>query len=152
MPWEHIAKFIMLVIGGIGGFYLHHFGMKVSFKQRTIENKIKVYDALITHWVKMRNFIYAKLPSDPFADPAFDAMYGESQAFIGEAVLVSEDTKLTEDINVLNEKFYRTNWINSVPEQRDEIMEGIKIEAMGVIKRMREDIKASTKLRFTDLS
>ena len=48
----------MIFLGGIGGYLVHVISMKVSFKQRTIDNKIRVYDAIIAHWVKMRNFIY----------------------------------------------------------------------------------------------
>ena len=61
----------------------------------------------------MRNFILHELLTDP-PDPnkiyEFDKMYGESQAFIGEAVLVSDNYELTEKINQLNEDFYRTDW------------------------------------------
>ena len=53
---------LLLIAGAIGGFLVHSVTMKVSFKQRTIDNKIKVYHALITQWVKMRNFVYANHP------------------------------------------------------------------------------------------
>ena len=72
--------------------------MKISFKQRTIDNKIKVYDAIISQWVKMRNFVYGVLLVDPRRLGEFDAMYGQSQAFIGEAVLVIDHlTKIRPD-------------------------------------------------------
>jgi len=145
---SEILKYILpSFVGLLVGYYGHALRLKVDFKQRTIENKIKVYDAIITHWVKMRNFIYAKIPNaDPHVDPAFDALYGESQAFIGEAILVSEDVKLAEDINALNEKFYRTNWVTLPQETADNIMESIKSEGIQVINRMRSDVKIGTKL------
>ncbi len=145
-----------LLLGGVGGFCLHALGMKINFKQRTIENKIKVYDSLITQWVKTRNFIYSQhlnpeRSNNPWDDNAFNVMYGESQAFIGEAVLVSEDSKLTEDINGLNEKFYRFNWAKDSHEEVDNAMEEIKIQALDLAKRMRKDIKDSTRLDREDI-
>ena len=115
-----------LLIGVIGGFLIHALTMKVNFKQRTIENKIRVYDSIITQWVRARNFIYSQLPNDPHSNPQFDIMYGESQAFIGEAILVSEDTELTENIDSLNERLYRTDWAKISHEKANEIMEDIK--------------------------
>ena len=130
--------------------------MKVGFKQRTIENKIKVYDALIVQWVKMRNFIYSFHPGEPAenypveAIQKFDQMYGESQQFIGEAILVCEDVALTTDINNLNEKIYRTEWHQLPQIGANETMEQIKVDAINVIARMREDIKRSTRFEWQD--
>jgi len=90
------------------------------------------------------------LPKDPNKNPEFDKLYGESQAFIGEAVLVSEDTQLTEEINQLNEKFYRTSWATLSPEKCDEAIENLKKEATLLIARMREDIKSSTRFEWGD--
>lgn len=87
------------IIGAIGGYLIHAISMKVSFKQRTIDNKIKVYDTIIAHWVRMRNFIFHDLQKQD-AYLAFDKIYGDSQTFIGESILVSEDIKLAEDINL----------------------------------------------------
>ena len=143
-----------LLIGGVLGFFLHILTMKINFKQRTIDNKIKVYASIISQWVQMRNFIFSKLRNslNPYDDPAFDSMYGQSQAFIGEALLVSEDTELAEEINDLNEKFYRTDWASLPMEKCNEIMEGVKKEAWDIIGRMREDVKDSTRLELSDLS
>lgn len=101
---------VMLVIGAFGGYLVHAISIKVSFKQRTIDNKIKVYDAIIAHWVKMRNFVYHKLLQNPQSYEEFNKLYGDSQTFIGEAVLVSEDNVLVDDINDLNERFYQIDW------------------------------------------
>ena len=95
---------VWFILGLVGGFVINSITMKISFKQRTIENKIKVYDSIIAHWVRMRNLIYACLvygPTriNPRDNTDFDRIYGESQTFIGEAILVCEDKKLTEDIN-----------------------------------------------------
>lgn len=143
-----------IVAGAFGGYLLHAVSMKVNFKQRTIENKIKVYDAVIGLWARMRNFIFHELMprrSSPNVMMEFDKVYGESQAFMGEAVLVSEDQKLAEDINALNEQFYRTGWLDLSHEQVNATMEDMKIRAFDVIKRMREDIKKSTVLERSDL-
>jgi hypothetical protein len=141
-----------IIIGGIGGYFVHAIGLRISFKQRTIDNKIKVYDAIITHWVRMRNFIYHKLLlfRDQQSLLEFDRLYGESQAFIGEAILISEDTALTEDINTLNERLYRTDWLNLKEDIANEQMEEIKKIAIDIIKRMRNDIKKSTILKLED--
>ena len=47
MWWNNLG---MIFLGGVGGYLVHALSMKVSFKQRTIDNKIKVYDMIITHW------------------------------------------------------------------------------------------------------
>ena len=138
-----------LIIGTIGGYLIHAISMKVSFKQRTIDNKIKVYDTVIAHWVRMRNFIFHDLQKND-AYLAFDKIYGDSQTFIGESILVSEDIKLAEDINSLNETLYRTNWQDLSDEDRNSRMEGIKTRGIAIIKRMRDDISKSTILEFSD--
>jgi hypothetical protein len=149
-------ELLLLGAGAVGGFLVHSVTMKVSFKQRTIDNKIKVYDALITQWVKMRNFVYTHHPVQPTEEypleiiQQFDQIYGESQQYIGEANLVCEDVTLTTDINSLNEKMYRTDWHELPLEQANAKMEEIKSEAIAVISRMREDIKASTRFEWSD--
>lgn len=142
--------FLTFIFGVIAGFIVHAVTIIVSFKQRTIDNKIKVYDSIIARWVLFRNFIYSQLPKNPNEHPDFDKMYGESQTFIGEAILVSEDTNLTQDIDKLNEKFYSTLWSQIPIEKANEIMEGIKQEAIPIIKRMQEDIKRSTIFQAKD--
>ncbi len=139
-----------LIIGAIGGYLIHAISIKISFKQRTIDNKIKVFDAIIAHWVRMRNFIFHDLRQKPNALLEFDKIYGESQTFIGEAILVSEDVKLAEDINSLNERLYRTNWRDRPEEEINSDMEDIKNQAIAIIKRMRDDISKSTILEFGD--
>ncbi len=142
-----------LLIGGVLGFFLHILTMKINFKQRTIDNKIKVYASIISQWVQMRNFIFSKLRINlnPYDDPAFDSMYGQSQAYIGDALLVSEDTELVVEINDLNERFCRTDWASFPIENSNEIMEGINKEAWDIIGRMRDDVKDSTRFELGDL-
>jgi hypothetical protein len=153
-----MKELILLILGGVGGFLLHTITMKVSFKQRAIENKIKVFDSLIGTWVQMRNFIYAHHTGQPMQavprDVAqqFDQMYGQSQQLIGEAILVCEDDALTGDINALNERLYRTEWHSLEYAQANEAIEQIKVEAMALIARMREDIKGSTRLEWRDFT
>ncbi len=77
-------------------------------------------------------------------------MYGESQQFIGEAFLVCEDNALNRDINALNEKLYRTEWSQLPLERANEIMEEFKKEALAIISRMRDDVKASTRFEWQD--
>ncbi len=151
---------LMLLLGGIAGFVLHALTMKISFKQRTIDNKIKVYDAIIAQWVRMRNFVYNSLHNKSRVNiqerrDEFDNMYGVSQTFIGEAILVSDDEKLTDEINELNERMYRTDWLtmsdmaNSL-DTVNKTMEEIKSDAWGIIKSMRSDIKKSTRFERED--
>lgn len=148
--------FLAFLAGAAGGFLAHSLTMKVSFKQRAIENKIRVYDSLIGKWVQMRNFVYAHHPGDSNAAVPgetlrqFDHMYGESQQLIGEAILVCEEISLTNDINQLNEALYRTPWHDLSSEDADTKMEEIKRDAIELIGRMREDIKASTRLEWQD--
>jgi len=147
MWWNNSS---MIFLGGIGGYLVHAISMKVSFKQRTIDNKIRVYDAMITHWVKMRNFVYHRLRVDQNSFGEFDKLYGDSQAFIGEAALISEDSKLVDDINSFNERLYRTDWQSLQLVKANEEMEDIKKVALDIIKRMQGDIKKSTILDFSD--
>ena len=113
---------------------------------------------MIAHWVKMRNFIYANHPGDPVeAIPpdlarSFDQMYGESQTFIGEAILVCEDVTLTQDINALNERMYRTQWLTLDLKAANDKMEQIKVDALDIVARMRNDIKRSTRFERSDMS
>lgn len=146
----------MLVLGGLGGFVLHMLTMKVSFKQRTIENKIKVFDALIGNWVSMRNFIYARFryevgqPVSPEVHQEFDQLYGKIQQLIGEAFLVCDDDKLCLEINELTELLYRTDWANETRDNANEKMENIKVSAIALVTRMREDVKSSSRLEWRD--
>lgn len=149
-------ELITFILGAIGGFVVHSLSMKVSFKQRTIDNKVKVYDAIIGHWVRMRNIIYSVHP-DITGEPVplgterdFDRIYGESQQLIGEAILICEDKSLTEDINTLNEKLYRTRWDQFNLDEANKEIEIIKNEALEIIERMREDIKSNTILHWSD--
>lgn len=141
----------MIFLGGIGGYLVHAVSMNVSFKQRTIDNKIKVYDSVIAHWVRMRNFIYhSGISKDSNSYMEFDKMYGDSQTFIGEAALVSEDSALVDEINALNERLYRTDWQKLEHDKINEQMEDIKKIALGIIKKMQNDIRRSTVLEFSD--
>jgi hypothetical protein len=151
-----MSEILLLVAGAVGGFLVHSVTMKVGFKQRTIDNKIKVYDSLIAQWVKMRNFVYAYHPGQPIENypseviQKFDQIYGESQQYIGEAILVCEDVVLTSDINNLNERMYRTEWHQLSLDKANEVMETIKTDAIEIISRMREDIKCSTRFEWQD--
>lgn len=141
-----MSSIITLVLGVVGGFLFHTISMKISFKKRTIDNKIVAFDNIITSWVKMRNHIYSDSNTNA---QIFDQIYGESQRFIGQSILVCEDKKLIEDINNLNEKLYRTEWSKIY---KNEEMENIKIEAIEIINRIRENIKDSTVLNYSDFS
>ena len=148
MSWNNLG---MIFLGGIGGYLVHAISMKVSFKQRTIDNKIKVYDMIIAHWARMRNFIYhSGVLKDSNAYMEFDKLYGDSQTFIGEAALVREDNVLVDDINTLNERLYRTDCQKLEHSKINEQMEDIKKIALGIIKRMQNDIRRSTVLEFSD--
>lgn len=135
---------------------VHTLTMKVSFKQRTIENKIKVFDALITNWVAMRNFIYSRFrykagqPIPNEVHQEFDQLYGKIQQLIGEAFLVCDDDNLCLEINELTEVLYRTDWANVTRETVNEKMENIKVNAIKLVGRMREDIKGNSRLEWVD--
>lgn len=142
--WSNIITFI---IGLFAGYFLYAIPMKVSFKNRTFDNKIIAFDNIITSWIKMRNHIYSESSTNI---QILDQIYGESQRFIGQCVLVCEDKKLTEDINNLNEKLYRTKWNNLSIEDSNNEIEEIKKEAWKIIDRMRYDAKESTRLDLND--
>jgi len=145
-----VSTILTLVLGAIGGFLAHSIAMRVSFKQRSIDHKIKVYDKLIGHWVRMRNFVFSGIQSSDETHRIFDQMYGESQRFIGQAILVCEDDELTTDINELNERLYRTEWSSLERDDVNQKMENIKTDAIQIVNRMREDIKQNTRLDRDD--
>lgn len=141
---------LTLVLGAVGGFLAHSIAMRVSFKQRSIDHKIKVYDKLIGHWVRMRNFVFSGIQASDETHRIFDQMYGESQQYIGQAILVCDDDELTTDINELNERLYRTEWSSLERDAVNDRMEKIKTDAIQIVTRMREDIKQSTRLDRDD--
>jgi hypothetical protein len=153
-----MTAFLAFLAGAGGGFLAHSLAMKVSFKHRTIDRKVRIYDSLIGKWMQIRNFIYSVHPGQPLDDyPAeiirqFDHLYGESQQLIGEAILVCEDYLLTDDINSLNERFYRTEWQKMAMSRVNAEMQEIKAEALVLFARMREDIKSSARLELQDLT
>lgn len=153
-----MTALLTFVLGAIGGFAAHIFAMKVGFKQRTIDNKIKVYDSLIGTWVKMRNFIFVHHTGKPVeAVPRqvafeFDQMYGQSQQIIGEAILMCDDEILTTELNRLNEKLYRTPWAEMDFDAVNKEIESFKVEAFEAVARMRKDIKRSTRFELTDFT
>ena len=142
--------------GGIGGFALHAISMNVSFKQKTIENKIKVFDSLIAQWVTMRNFIFGNnlvnqgnaVSNDLFQK--FDQIYGAAQTLNGEAFLVCEDVEIPIEANELTERLYRTEWATLSFDDANSKMETIKSDALVLIGKMREDIKKSTRFDKND--
>ncbi|GGI53283.1 hypothetical protein [Oxalicibacterium solurbis] len=148
--------FFTLLLGIAGGFTVHAVTMKVSFKQRTIDNKIKIFDSIIGTWVKMRNFVFAHHPGHPVDSVPlqisinFDQMYGQSQQLIGETILICEDDNLTSLINTLNERIYRTSWhLLNIHEVNTE-MEKFKIDAFDAVRKMRLDIERSTRFELSD--
>jgi hypothetical protein len=106
--------------------------------------------------VKLRNFIYANHPGQPVENFSFqvlqqyDQIYGQSQQYVAEAILVCEDPTLTDAINNLNEQMYRTKWYALPLDQANQKMEQIKTDAFALIGRMRDDIRASTRFEWQD--
>lgn len=153
-----MSTVIGIIIGLVGGFLIHSLTMKINFKQRTIDNKIKVYDAIIAHWVQMRNFVFANfagIPEEQVREQAvieFDQIYGNSQTYIGEIFLVCDDVKLAEEINKINERVYRTEWNKLQWDEVNNHMEQLKIDALVLVARMREDIRNSTRIELGDIT
>jgi hypothetical protein len=153
-----MTALLTFLLGAFGGFAAHIFTMKVGFKQRTIDNKIKVFDSLIGTWVKMRNFIFAHHTGKPVqAIPQpialeFDQMYGQSQQTIAEAILICDDESLTTELNRLNEKLYRTPWGQMDLAAVNKEIETFKVEAFAAVARMRKDIKRSTRFELSDFT
>ena len=147
-------ELIILVIGALGGFGLHSIVKMISFKQRTIDNKIKVFDSLIGSWIKMRNFIISNYKEQPISQEVrckFDEIYGNSQQLIGESILVCENESLTTDINDLNESIYRNNWDIIDSNEINVVMDQFKVDVLALVVRMREDIKNNNRLEWQDI-
>lgn len=147
-------ELIILIIGALGGFGLHSIVKMISFKQRTIDNKIKVFDSLIGSWIKMRNFIISHYKGQPISQEGrckFDEIYGNSQQLIGESILVCENESLTTDINDLNESIYRNNWDILDSNEINVVMDQFKVDVLALVVRMREDIKNNNRLEWQDI-
>jgi len=148
-----IGALVTFILGLASGFFIHAVSMKVSFKQGAITNKIKVYDALITNWVTMRNYVFSELRASEVTDELnrkYDNLYGESQKFIGEVMLVCDDSNLGMEINSFNESFYRTQWYGMSDKEANDKMEVVKKEAITLIENMRKDVKDCSRLERGD--
>ena len=153
-----MISFLTFLLGLIGGYAAYSVMMKVSFKQRMIDDKIKVFASIVQTWVRMRNYIFAHHPG--YAVPEaltpvnqeFDQMYGQSQQFIAEAILVCDDESLTTKLDRLNEELYRTPWDQKDLTAAAEAIEKFKKEAMLAVAEMRNDVRRSTRLELSDLS
>jgi hypothetical protein len=149
---------IGIIVGLVGGYLVHAMSMQVSFKQRTIDNKIKVYDQLITQWVKMRNFIVAnqylagqqQIPANVRSE--FDLLYSQGLTYIGEAYLICGDVTLAKDLDDLNEKLYRAQWLQMTIQGSNGALDQLKVDAVALLVRMQADIRGSTRLSLGDIS
>ncbi len=147
-------ELMILIIGALIGFGLHIIVMMISFKQSTIDNKIKVFDSLIGSWVKMRNFIITHHMGESISQKVrdkYDEIYGDSQQLIGESILVCEDESLTTDINDLNESIYRNSWESLDSNEINDTLNRFKLDTLALVVRMREDIKKNNRLEWKDL-
>ena len=147
-------ELMLLIIVALSGFGLYIIAMVISFKRRTIDIKIKVFNSLIGSWAKMRNFIIANHKEEPIAQEArnqFDEIYGNSQQLIGESILVCENESLTTDINDLNESIYRNNWDILDSNEINVVMDQFKVDVLALVVRMREDIKNNNRLEWQDI-
>lgn len=147
-------ELMILILGALGGFLICIVAVKISFKHRTIDHKIKVFNSLIGSWVEMRNFIIASYKGEPISQELkskFNDIYGHTQQLIGEASLVCENESLTTDINDLNESIYRNNWEILDSNEINEAMNQFKVDSLDLVLRMRKDIKNSSRLECQDL-
>jgi hypothetical protein len=149
-----ILALISLLAGGVGGFFLHVLTMKISFKQRVIEDKFRVYRGLVEHWLKFRNLIYSGMLSEPdgidkyFA--AQDAWYSEAHKLLGETILIADDIELAEQINSFNERFYWAEWEKLSSEDKDKLMDEFKREGLLIAAKMRDDIRRASRFERED--
>ncbi|WP_347252372.1 hypothetical protein [Legionella sp.] len=146
---------LTLLFGFVSGYFFNVLAIKISFKHRTIENKIKIYDSLIIKWVEMRNCIihFEREKGQNFSNTKWielDKIYSQTQTFIGEAFLISDDQKLVEDINNFNEKYCRANW-SKLPDLSASLQD-FKEEGIKIVSRMKADIQDSTRFVWRDLS
>ncbi len=139
-----MIAFLYLIGGGVIGFFSHIVVMKINFQQRTITNKIKVFDTLIATWMQMRNqLVHGKDKNKNLEE--LDKIYGKSLVCVAEAILISNDEKLVLDIDNFNEELYR-RWYELSEKEVGERLEKLKKEGIKLISRMRKDIKKNTKI------
>ncbi|MCL9683521.1 hypothetical protein [Legionella maioricensis] len=137
------------ILGIISGYILNITAMKISFKQRTIDYKIKVYDSLIINWIQIRNHLIHFEQNGQSSGvnkwSELDRMYGQSQTYIGEAFLVSDNQQLLMDINDFNERFIRNNLSNLSESEINTHLDKHKEEGLRLISRMKDDVHQSTR-------
>jgi hypothetical protein len=156
---------IAFLVGAVLGFLVHAGWLRATFKSRVVARKSSNFEALVDQWVAARNFIAhgregaassAEGVSVTQGDRAeLDRMYGNSQTLLGRALLACEDDDLVGDVNAFNEDLFRTEWSELGRSEADRRLEDLKLRAFGpggLVPRMREDIKRSTRLEKTDLS
>lgn len=144
---------LYILLGVLVGFLGHAIAMQVSFKQETIKNKITTYSNIISYWVKLRNSIYDLDNKDEYLEKfnRLNLIHGETQKYVGEAFLFSEDIELLAEINKLNNDSFNTNWLDLDLNKKNLIIESLKDKAINIIIKMRSNIQNSTKFSWDDL-
>ena len=148
---------ITALISLFAGWFGHSLAIRVRFKEKFIEYKVKVFDSLLSQWVQMRNFIYRHHPiitGKPIPDEVereFDQMYGRSQQAVGQSLLVCDDRQLNKRINDVNERMYRTLWLELDHDQVNSAMEEFKDDVFNLVRDMKTNIELDTRLTLSDL-
>lgn len=140
-----ILSLLTLIAGLVGGCFLHILVMKINFQQKMIDNKIKIFESLITIWIRMREQLVHKENGDGRWFE-LDKFYGESLRYLAGAILVSDNNALVLDIDTFNENFYRQKWFNLSEDEINKKLDDLKKEGMKLIPRMRDDIQESARI------
>lgn len=142
----------------IAGWFGHSLAMRVRFKEKSIEHKVNVFDSLLGHWVRMRNFVYRHHPAvtgktvPEEVGREFDQIYGSSQQTVGRSLLVCGDRSLNKRINELTERMYRTLWLEMELPAINASMEEFKDDTFQLVRGMRAEIESDTRLTLSDLT
>lgn len=142
---------ITVLLGALGGFFVHAVAMKINFKQTVIEDKKRLYASIVGQWLKMRNLIYDNRP-DPHANADFDHMYIECINIAAGVRLVIEQSDLFDRIVNLSQLIYNTHWSNLTQDRFDELIEMFfNRKVLEIINLMRLDIRDTSRLELSDL-
>jgi len=141
-----MITFMTVVIGFIFGFLTNFFAMKINFKQRVIDHKIKTYESLIACWIKMRNQI---VHGSENKEKELGILYGESQLYVGK-IFLFESQVFSEAVNFFNENFYRSNWCGLDRDASNAKLEEFKKEAIQLILSMKKSVMENTVFNRAD--
>ncbi|MCM8774520.1 MAG: hypothetical protein NC820_07300 [Candidatus Omnitrophica bacterium] len=117
--------------------------MRICFKEKIIDLKIKVYADTISVIGEIRNLL-VRYPGSGQAlnifEDELDKLYSKRQELLADIYLVSENEDIPKGLDSLLGFLYRTDRGKFIDEKSDELWNNIKSRAIKIVNLMRSDI------------